>query len=286
MAEEEVDNNPLVESENKDENPIGDTSKKENTTEEKKETFLSNIEIEKRKVRTMYIVLLIFLGVSLLFLILDEVAFEDDADENFDDHKVVSILIFIASIVVSVGLSSIVCIYDSLINNHFLGILFLLILNAVNDFSIIYAKHKIIGGFDEAFAVLITLIGGTLLIILAVQISKKDFQNSCNLYLFNGIGSIITGLIFYLIKNGFWVLVFFILAFIFSEFNIYFSQYKFIFFTSDKTKKEKKSDILIYSQPFELNISVFKCFLFVFSYIFKFFKVCCECCCSGKKEEK
>ena len=89
-------------------------------------------------------------------------------------------MIFIASIVVSVGLSSLVCIYDSLINNHFLGILFLLILNGVNDFSLIYAKHKIVGGFDEAFAVLLTLLGGTSGIILAVQISKKDFQNSFN----------------------------------------------------------------------------------------------------------
>ena len=283
---EEVDNSPLMESENKESSNILSIPKNEDISEKKKKPFLSNIQIEKRKAIRMYIVLLIYIGISLLCLIIEDKAKDDDFDDTYDDHKAITILFFIASIIVSVLLSGIVCYYDCLIKTHLFGIILILMLNLVNDYALIFAKHKILGGFKEALAPIVVLLAGNLGVFIRVLISQKDFQESMFLYLFNGIFSLVAGFFMYLVKKDFWVVSYSILAFLISVFTIYFSQYKFIFFSGQKTKLQKKSEILMYSLPFELNITICKGIIYVISYVVRIIRACCHCCCGEKEKEK
>lgn len=281
---EEVDNNPLLESENREEGSIKDISKDENPPEKKKKPFLSHIQIEKRKAIKMYAVLLIYIGVSILCLIIEDKSKDDDVDDSFDDHKAITILLFVAALVVSVILSGIVCYYDCLIKTHLFGIILLIVLSLVNNYALIFAKHKILGGFKKTLGPLVVLFSGNLGDFLVVLWSKKDFQDSVFLYIVNGICSLVSGFIMYLIKKNTLLIIYMILAFLISIFTIYFSQYKFIFFTGNQTRKEKKSEVLMYSLPFELNITICKGFLYVFTYVMRILKACCHCCCGDKEK--
>ena len=62
-----------------------------------------------------------------------------------------------------------------------------------------------------------------------------------------------------------------VIAFLISEFNIYSSQYQF-------GKKKKKKEPLVYSQPFELIISIFKLFYFVLYLVILAIKSCFKAC--------
>ena len=288
--EEDVDNNRLMESsqqsDTNDEIPIKEESETKNQkpasiTVKKIRPPRTDSEIRRAKRIKMYITFFIFLLMSLLCLFVEHNFFLEKF-ENVLKNKTTTLFIFIISIVGALGLSTFICYCECLIKIHFFGIFFLIILFALNNYSIIYLKH-VYFDFPPFFGALMTLVGGSIGLLLINIIVKDVIVNIFVLFTANAFFSIILGFLAYMFHKDFWSISFSVGAFLISEFNIYSSQYKFIIYNEEPTKKRVKKESLIYLQPFELNISVFKFFVFLISIIIKLFKFCIKCC-SKKKE--
>ena len=309
MSGEVVDANPLIQS-----NPANDTSNSEipikeeppkideksgSITEKKTKPSKADIKAEKLKRLKMYIVLGIFVTVSLLVLIIEYKGFKNKVEKTFKDHTTFCLFLFIIAIIAAISLSAFVSYCECIIKMHIFGVLFLIILNALNSYCIVYSIHHEIT-FSNLFSSLMTLVGGSLGLILATSLIRGEDINIVYLLAFNALGSAAFGFIAYIIYGDTWDLLFTIATFLVSEFNVYSSQYKVVLIDSykemekekekekkekEKKEKEKKKEILIYSQPFELSISAFKFLIFLVSVVIKLIK-CCASCCSGNGGKK
>lgn len=233
----------------------------------------------------MYIVLFVFLLISLIFLIFEHNTFLSGKIEKiFKEHQTLCILLFIISIFVAISLSTLVSNFEFLIKSHFFGILFILILLSLNNYCIIYGKHHLLK-FGEFFCALGVSTGGSLgLVLISMIVSESG--NVMYLFFFNAIFSFLFGIILCSFHRSYWEIGSAVAAFLINEFNIYSSQYKIVVLEDNEKKKRKreKKEILMYSQPFELSISFLKFIIFFVSLIIRFFKYCANCCC--RKEKK
>lgn len=293
---EKVDENKLIESPPQEDNngdnevPIKEeppvlNQKSNSITEKKTKPTKEDIKSEKFKRIRMYIVLSVFLSVSLLCLIIEDKGFKEDAKKNFDNHKTFTVFLFIIAVIAALALSALVSYFEWMIKTHVFGILFLLILNALNDYCIIYSVHHRLN-FGELFCSLLPLVVGSLsMLLITFSISGEDIS-IIYLYIANAVGFIITFIIVYAFNKGNWNFIFAIATFLVSEFNIYSSQYKIVLFedSDEKKKKREKKEILIYSQPFELSISAFKFLIFFVSLLIKLIKCCAKCCSDSSKK--
>ena len=95
------------------------------------------------------------------------------------------------------------------------------------------------------------------------------------LYLFNALFSVIGGCIVCSIYTNSLNLYFSIIAFVISEFKVYSSQFKF-------GRKKERKDPMVYGQPFELVISIFKLLYMILYLLYKVIKFIFKSC---KKQE-
>lgn len=262
------------------EEPKEISNKRGSITENKTKPSKEDIDTIRLKRKIMYIIFFIFLLLSLLCIIIENKFFLDKFEYTLNKNKAFTIVIFIFSIIGGLGISILVCYCECIVKNHFSGVLFLIALFAFNNFSILYLKHIKLD-YPVFFSSLMTLVGGSLGLVLISFIVKERAINIFVFLALNAVFSLIFGAIAYAFYNTFWPISFSIAAFLISEFNIYSSQYKFFIYNIDKRKKRKKKAILMYSQPFELNISTFKFFVLLISLIIKLFK-----CCFSKKRAK
>ena len=213
-----------------------------------------NIPSIKRLRIEMYLVLIIFCSLLLIYLIICQLYFQNKIKIILEKYQRLSFLLFVIFIAGSLILSGFVSFCDCILKTHFLGCLFSIILNLSIGYCILfYIKF-----FEQLLCSLIVLTSGSLGLLLISLILKINSPPLIFLFLANGIFSIIAGIILFFIYNKFWNTFFSVLTFIISELNIYSSQFEF-------GNKEKKSDTLIYSQPFELIISIVKfCFLILY----------------------
>jgi hypothetical protein len=215
----------------------------------------------------------------------------------------ISFIIFIGSIICSLLLSALISIYECFIKTHFFGIIFIIILFALNNYFILYSgiHFKI---YKPFFCTLVILFSGSLGLMIISFVSKDKSISMFYLYVFNAFFSFSAGIVIYyfVFDKDLLILIFSIIAFLLSAFNVYSSQYKFLLLFSedknekkdrkdkkenkDKKEKKRKKDILIYSQPFELNISAVKFIFLLIYYIIKFIKCLTKCCCQKKNKVK
>lgn len=267
-------------------NPVIEDNKENDSSENKKSSGTFTILTSKSKSRRMYIVLTLYLAICLLTIIILHTSVEDKNDNQFDKHKGITIFIFILAIIGALGTSVLVCYFEWLIKTHVLGILFTVILNVLTSYIITFVIHHI-GKYHAFISALIVLSVGSCGMIVATIISKEEEVSIYYFFLFNGILSLMFGVIMMVVYKGPWETAFMILAFLISEFNVYSSQYQIVFFGNDKeNEKKKKKDILMYSQPFELSLSAFKFLIFFVSLIYKAIKFCVNCCCGESKNKK
>lgn len=266
------------------EEPIKENDRSKSITSRKTKLTKEDHIIIKRKKIFMYIVLLVYLLISVLCVFVENNFFAEDLNNKFDTNKTITAIIFISSIAGSFLISLLICYLDCLIKTHFFGILFLLILNVCNDYSIIYGIY-ILKDFSDFFSSLVVLASGSIGLLVITVILKNNQAKIWYLFLFNGLFSAgAVFILYYIIYNDFWTLAFCSGSFIISEFNTYSSQYKFKIVNENGKKVTKKElkETLIYSQPFELNISVYKFFALLVTYIIKLFKCCFKNCKKNK----
>ena len=230
---------------------------------------------KKRKSIGMFLVLFIFMSISTICLSICYFFFKSETNELFNNNKKLSLGFFVLMLISSFIFSIFVSCCECLIKTHFLGIIFILILNIAIDYCVLYISY--LSYFEQVFSFLIVLVCGSLGCLLITIFVKDDIPSLFILLLFNLFFSIIGIIILFFIYNKTWNILFGIFSLIISEFNIYSSKYKLC-------SKEKK-DPLIYSQPFELIITFCKMLFFFFNIIkkiIKFFSKICKC---KKKKE-
>lgn len=267
-------------------NPIIESAKGNDSSEQKSSSGKYDIISPKIKRIRMYIVLIAFTGLSLLSLFVAEIDSVDKELDKLFNKTALSILIFVLAIIGSLGLCSLVGYLEWLIKTHVLGILFVIILNGLNDYCMLFSSHH---GIDlKCFQISLAVLTVGSLGMLGITFASKEQNISIYyLFLFNGIGSLILGVILLAFNSGAWETTITALSFLISEFNIYSSQYQFVVYGNEKqNEKQKKKDILMYSQPFELSLSAFKFIIFFASLIFRGIKFCADCCCGNKEENK
>jgi hypothetical protein len=286
---ENIDKEKLIESNSsetsKDEIPIKEEpndirEKSKSITVRKIKPTENEVQKEKRKKIYMYLVLCIYLLISIICILIKDQFLETKINGIFDNSKTVTFLIFISSIGISFILSMIICHFDCLIKTHFFGIFFLLILGAFNNYSIIYGIY-FFKNFRIFYSSIIVLASGSLGLLLLTLIIRHLNINICYLLIFNGIFSIgATAVLYYLIYDDFWTLIFCLTSLMISLFNTYSSLYKSLVVNTGKKKRSKKElkDTLIYSQPFELNISIYKLLALLISFLLILFKACIKTC--------
>lgn len=266
------------ESLNQKENQLNEKSQSLPVRKSKSNQKKNKIRFPPRKSKriSMYLVLIIFLSFSLLSLLIDHYFFEENIKELFENNKIFSLIIFSIFIVGSLILSAFASYFECFLETHFFGIIFFIILNFAIDYCIIYINNY--SYFEQLFCTLVVLVSGSIGLIIITLVIKDEDQNSCVLYIFNALFSVIAGCIMCSIYNTIWNLVFSIVAFIISEFNVYSSQYKF---GKNKIRKEP----MIYSQPFELIISIFKLFYMIIYLFIKTLKFIFKSCKKRKTKE-
>lgn len=285
---ENIDNNKLIESnpppENNDEIPFKEDEAKINekpgaiTVNKTKPSSLDS-DIERKRRIKMYIVFSVFLLLCLLCLIVEDNFFLENFENliTTNNNKDITFILLFISIFGAIGLSIFISYCECLIKTHFLGVLFLIVLYTLNNYSIIYLKHIQLD-FPMFFCPLMALVGGSLGLLLISFIVKEGAINILFLYGANALFSVIFGAIACYFYDTFWPISFCITAILLSEFNIYSSQYKFIVYKEETEKKRVKKEPLMYIQPFELNISVIKIMVLLASLLIKLFKLCIKCC--------
>lgn len=240
-------------------------------TKKKKKNFPN----KKRLRICMYLVLTIFCSLLLIYLIISHLYFQNEIKLLLEKYQKLAYLLFIIFIAGSLILSGFVSFCDCILKSHFLGILFSIILNLSIGYCILFSSKY----FEQLLCSLIVLISGSLGLLFISLIIKNNTPPLIFLFSANGIFSIIAGIILFFIYNKFWNTFFSVLTFIISELNIYSSQFEF-------GNKEKKSDTLIYSQPFELIISIFKFFYLILYFFRKVIKIIYRALKSKKKKGK
>ena len=249
MTEEEeiADPTPLMEPEENEAEPIKEDKpsmlKSGLLTIGKTKKFLSDIKIEKSKAMYMYIILVGYLLISFIFILIEEWSFDDDFQSSYDHHKGIMIFFFIVSMIGSIVLSGIVCYYECLLKTHLFGISLTIMLGFLNNFELLFAKEKILGGFRETLALLFTLVGGYGGVVIFIFRSTDELLASWYLYLWAGIFSIGAGFLVWLIERGLWTIILTLFGFFVCEFNIYFSQFKFFIFSEKREKKNRYFDV-------------------------------------------
>ena len=236
---------------------------------------------EKRKRIGMYSVLTIFCLLLLSGLLFTHYYFEENITNLLDKNKKFYLLLFICLLTGSLILSSFVCFCECFLKAHLFGVLFFIILNLAINYCIIYSII-LVNYFEQLFCAIIILSSGSLGLLIITLVAKDDVPSLFILIVFNGLFSFVAGCIMCLIFNKFWNIFFSFLSFFISEFNVYSSQYQF-------GNKKKKEETLIYSQPFELIISIFKLFYFIIYLLIKFIKILLkmfDCKKKKKKEDK
>lgn len=283
-----IDRNPTGSSSDEiviKEEPIKENDRSKSITSRKIKLSEEDHIIIKRKKIFMYLVLFVYLLISILVTIVENNFFAEDLNKKFETNKTITIIIFISSIIGPLLISLFICYLDCLIKTHFFGILFLLILNVCNDYSIIYGIY-ILKYFSYFFSSLVVLASGSIGLLVITVILKNKHVNIWHLFLFNGLFSAgAVFILYYIIYKDIWTLAFCIGTIIISEFNTYSSQYKFKIVNENGKKVSKKElkETLIYSQPFELNLSVYKFFALIITYIIKSFKFCFKQCQKNKE---
>lgn len=284
MEKNLLENEGLVDNDN----PIIEDTKGNETSESKKPSEKFNILTSKSKSRRMYIVLSAYSGLCLLTIFIAHESFKDKTDDSFEDHKTITIIIFILAVIVALGFSALVCVFEWLIKTHVLGILFVVILNGLTNYIITFSIHHGMN-YEGFICALVVVFAGSIGMFAATFLAKEENVSIYYYFIFNGILSLLSGAFMMIFLNGTWQTIYMVLAFLISEFNVYSSQYQLVVFGNEKeNEKKKKKDILMYSQPFELSLSAFKFLIFFVSLIFKAFKFCAKCCCSkdGKNNKK
>ena len=289
MSNNNVDNQKLLsQSSQKDENPIKEESNNnevnpsESLTVKKINSNLSDIQKAKRKRVIMYSVLVGYISVSVLIQVIDYNTLNTKTKEFFArKSELFYIFLLAAAIVGSLLLSVFVSFCECLIKTHFFGILLIIILNLLNDYIIIDLTYRF--NFEVMFFPLIVILSGAVGLLLMTLMLKYDFTNIYYLWVFHTVFSFVFGLIVYCFYKSFWPVTFAILAFMISMFNVYSSQYKYVTVDGLKDKRRKKKPTLIYSQPFELNISIYKLLSFLFSIFVKTIRFCIKCCSKNEK---
>ena len=218
----------------------------------------------------MYFVFIFFLSLSLTCLLVTNFYMKECIQKLLNENKNFDILLFIFSIISSLFISSFASFCECLIKTHLFGILFLILLSLVNNYCIIYLITKL-NYFEQLYCALIVLTIGNFGLLINSLLVKDESPSLFILFIFNALFSLVSGCIMCSIYNKLWNLFFTFLAFFISEFNVYSSQYKFC-------NKKKKKEPLIYCQPFELNISIFKLFYFIIYLLIKLIKICCKVC--------
>ena len=275
--------------------------------ESKKDEEIKNSKIklqtDKKNRQKMYIVLTVYLlAITILLPILYNY-FNEKVESIYNKNNMISFIIFVVSIIFSLLLSSLISYYECLIKAHFFGIFFIIILFALNNYFILYSgiHFKL---YKPFFCTLVILFSGSLGLMIISFVSKDKNISMFYLYVFNAFFSFSAGIVIYyfVFEKDLLILIFSIIAFLLSAFNVYSSQYKFLllFFDDKNEKKDKKhkkenkdkkaqkkeKDILIYSQPFELNISAVKFIFLLICYIIRFIKCLTNCCCQKKNKVK
>lgn len=220
---------------------------------------------EKRKRIGMYSVLTIFCLLLLAGLLISHYYFEEDIKNILSNNKIFYLLLFICLIFGSLILSAFVCCCECFLKTHLFGILFFTILTLAINYCIIYLI-VLANYFEQLFCSIIILISGSLGLLIITIVVKDDVPRLLILFVFNAIFSFIGGFIMCIIFNKFWNIFFSFLSFFISEFNVYSSQYQF-------RNKQKKEQTLVYSQPFEIIISIFKLFYFEIYLFIKLIKL-------------
>ena len=300
MEEKDDTNKLIIQNEsNEEENPpIPEESKntnkkKESITVKKTKPSEDKMNSERKKLIKMYVVFSVYLLISILLLVIIKKAFLEKIQKIFKDNQSFTFLLYIISIVASIFLSGFISYYECLIKMHFFGILFVLILSITNNYFIIYSSED--KYFFEFLTSLIILCSGSIGLLIITLIIKDGTPSDFNLYLFNAIFSSAAGaIIYFIIKKNFFIMIITLLSIFISVFNVYSSQYKSFFMSifnkenKEKDKKEKKlkKETLIYSQPFELNISAFKFIALLISFVIKFIKLLFKCCSKNNKSNK
>ena len=231
----------------------------------------------RRKLRkiNMYIVLIAFLIISLGCLLLSHFVLEEDIKKIIEDNQTFTLLLFIILLIGSLLLSAFASFFECFLNTHFFGIIFFIALNLAFDYCVVYINHY--SYFEELFCSLIVLISGSIGLLIITLPLKDEESNSFVLYLFNLLFSVIGGCIMCSIYTNSLNLYFSIIAFIISEFNVYSSQFKF-------GRKKERKDPMVYGQPFELVISIFKLLYMIFYLLYKVIKFIFKTC--KRKERK
>ena len=232
---------------------------------------------KKRKSIEMFLVLFIFISLSIICLSISHFTLQSKTEKLFNKNKKLSLAVFIIMLIGSFIFSIFVSCCECLIKTHFLGIIFFIILNVALDYCVLYISY--LSYFEQVFCFLIVLVCGSLGCLLITIFVKDDIPNIYILLLFNLLFAIVGIVILFFIYNTTGDIIFSIFALIISEFNVYSSQYKLC-------SKDKK-DPLTYSQPFEIIISFFKMLFFLFNMIKKLVKILSKICkCKKKKEDE
>lgn len=226
----------------------------------------------KQKRINMYLVLTIYCLLLLAALLLSHHVFNDDIHSFLTKDTTFTFLLFIILLVGSLIFSLFASYCECLIKTHLFGILFFIVLNLANDYCIVYLSSLNSNKyFEQFFCGLIILVSGSLGLLIITLVVKDEVPSLFVLFLFSSLFSVVGGLIMCGIYNNFWNIFFSVLAFLISEFNIYSSQYQL-------GKKKKKKEPMVYSQPFELIISIFKLFYFVLYFVIIIIKSCFKAC--------
>ena len=232
----------------------------------------------RRKLRkiNMYIVLIAFLMISLGCLLLSHFVLEEDIKKIIEDNQTFTLLLFIILLIGSLLLSAFASFFECFLNTHFFGIIFFIALNLAFDYCVVYINNY--SYFEELFCSLIVLISGSIGLLVITLPLKDEESNSFVLYLFNLLFSVVGGCVMCSIYNNSLNLYFSIIAFIISEFNVYSSQFKF-------GRKKERKDPMVYGQPFELVISIFKLLYMIAYLLYKIIKFIFKSCKRKQRKE-
>jgi len=289
--EENVNQNSLVEQpheklpQEENDNKISSVERISQKTDIPAKSVKINVEEKKTKRRftrrklrkiNMYIVLIAFLMISLGCLLLSHFVLEEDIKKIVENNQTFTLLLFIILIVGSLLLSAFASLFECFLNTHFFGIIFFIALNLAFDYCVLYINNY--SYFEELFCSLIVLISGSIgLLVITLPLKDKE-SNSFMLYLFNALFSVVGGCIICSIYTKSLNLYISIIAFIISEFNVYSSQFKF-------GRKKERKDPMVYGQPFELVISIFKLLYMIIYLLYRVIKFICKSCKSKKNKE-
>jgi len=275
----EENNNIQVNPPTEQKNPL------ENKPPVKKAAMMSP---EKRSRVLMYAILMIYIGALFVILIIfniksihDDIGKSLTVPEGFD----MPLLMLFVTLAGALALSIFCSTCDFWLANHCPGVLFTLGLAAGNSYSLIYSSVCTEQGYHLIICFLAAALGGSIGLFV-LNLVKQDKSSLCLLMIVNAICAAGAGIIIVAIISeetvNFWDVFFAIVGLIISVFNVYSSQLRLrVDKDKDKNKekdKEKDTKVILYSQPFEFNLSFFKLLYLIGLYFVKFIKLIIASC--------